>query len=97
MPGQMVAIVLREVGAKEEDVEVKGRRGASGYIGCHAIRLNSQLLLLNDKDDRIEAEIGQLLEPFNQLEIVCQLPETKAAEPPELTDFVEISIEIYEH
>ena len=107
IPGQVVAIVVRdvvmevvkeEVGAevKDEVVVVKtvrSRRGASGHIGC--IKLNSQLLALNHMEDRIEAEIGQQLEPFNQLEIFCQLPESTAAEPPELTEFMEISIEIY--
>ena len=104
IPGQVVAIVVKEV-VKEEVVKaevreevvvvktVRSRRGASGHIGC--IKLNLQLLALNHMEDRIEAEISQQLEPFNQLEIFCQLPESTAAEPPELTDFMEISIEIY--
>lgn len=104
-PGQSVAIVLRRLevqshmeGRSEEEgrsgVEGRSRRGASGHIACHAISLNRQFLMLETKGNRSKAEIGLQLEPFNQLEIFCQLSESAATEPPELTDFMEISIEI---
>ena len=91
IPSQVVAIVLRQVGVREGGV--KNQRGASGHVG--AIKLNAQTLVLIDKGDRIEAEISQQLEPFNQLEIVCQLSDSNPTQPPDLTDLYEISIEIY--
>ncbi len=80
------------------DVESQNRRGASGHVGgqieCVAITLNSELLPTVATEGRIVAEIGERLEPFNRLEILCQVPESSEVQPPVLTDHMEIVIEI---